>query len=108
MGYILNTVRTGGQIYEKARKVTRYNRETLQTNHIQNATEQDRIDGRSNPISQPTNFTTNSVDCAVKWLLFGRLYFFMVILLSDTTLQVQEISQNSTLPKWKQLDQQDN
>ena len=77
---------------------------TLKTNHIQNATEQDRIDGRSNPTSQPFNFTTNSLDCAVEGLLFGSLDFFMVILLYDKALQVQEISQKSTQPKWPRLD----
>ena len=81
---------------------------TLATNHIQSVLEQDRIEERSNPTSQPSYFTTNDMNCAVEGLLFGIWYFFMVILLYDTTLQVQEISQKSTRPKWTQLYHLDN
>ena len=46
--------------------------------------------------------------CVMGWLLFVSLDFFMVIMLLDTTLQVQEISQKSTLPKWTRLNQLEN
>ena len=48
------------------------------------------------------------MDCAVWCLLFGSRDFFMEILLYNTTLRVQEISQKSTGPKWTQLYHLDN
>ena len=48
----------------------------LKTNHIQSIQEQDHINERSNQTSQPTNFTTNNTNCAVRGLFFGGLYFF--------------------------------
>ena len=85
----------GKNIHKKARESTwKYNRETLKTNHIQSVQEQDHIDERFNPTSQSTNFTTNNMNCAVGEMLFGSFYFFMVILLLDTALQVQEIIKN--------------
>ena len=100
--------RYGDQFYKYTRKHVKYNKRHSQNQPYPNVEKQDHIDKRSTPTSQPTNCTTNSVDCAVKWLLFRSLYFFMVILLYDTTLQVQEISQKSTLPKWTQLNRLDN
>ena len=57
------------------RKHVKYNTDNLKTNHFQSIQEQDQIYKRSNPASQPTNFTTNNKNCAVGGLLFGSLDF---------------------------------
>ena len=57
---------------------------TLKTNHIQTVQQQDHIDERSNPTSQPTNYTTNNMNCVVGALLFGSFDFLMVIRALDT------------------------
>ena len=41
-------------------------------------------------------------------IAFYYLIFFIVIVLCNTALQVQAISQKSTLPKWTRLDRLDN
>ena len=48
------------------------------------------------------------MNCAVGALLFGSLDFLMVILLWTRTVQVQEISQKSTRPKWPRVYRLDN
>ena len=48
--------------HEKARASTIHH---SQNQPYPNVGEQDHIDERSNPTSQPTYFTTNSVDCAI-------------------------------------------
>ena len=68
----------------------------------------DRIDERSNPTSQPAKYTTNSMQIAIGALLFGNFDFLVVILRWTRTVQVQEINQKSTRPKWPRVYRLDN